>query len=215
MDLSRTRRFALLAAVAAVLAGAMFAATAEAKIERCNGQKVLCNQPFNEVVLAGAHNAMSTPSLGWLLPNQSIAIPDQLRFGIRGFLVDTYYGVQGEDGIVTNSNADNPDARTYFCHVYCQLGSSRLAPMLRQIRKFLRNRPNNVLLIDNEDYQRGVWLLRMARANGLDTADSAFSLARGLVQTKRADEARAVLKPVLEKGSPADKAKAEALLKQI
>lgn len=167
MDLSRTRRFALLAAVAAVLAGAMFAATAAAKIERCNGQKVLCNQPFNEVVLAGAHNAMSTASLGWLLPNQSIAIPDQLRFGIRGFLVDTYYGVQGEDGLVVNSNADDPDARTYFCHVYCQLGSSQLAPMLRQIRKFLRNRPNNVLLIDNEDYIRPAAYARAVERSGL------------------------------------------------
>ncbi|MCC6469810.1 MAG: PEP-CTERM system TPR-repeat protein PrsT [Alphaproteobacteria bacterium] len=88
--------------------------------------------------------------------------------------------------------------------------ANRAAPGSRDIQDTLGQ-----LLIDNEDYQRGVWLLRMARANGLDTADSAFSLARGLVQTKRADEARAVLKPVLEKGSPADKAKAEALLKQI
>ena len=68
---------AVLAVVVAVFAGAAFASTAEAKIKRCNGQKVLCDQPFNEVVLAGAHNAMSTASLGWVLPNQSIAIPDQ------------------------------------------------------------------------------------------------------------------------------------------
>ena len=152
MDSSRTRRFALLAVVAAVAAGAMLASTAEAKIVRCNGQKVLCGQPFNEVVLAGAHNAMSTASLGWILPNQSIAIPEQLRSGIRGFLVDTHYGVANEEGMVTNTTADDPEARTYLCHVYCQLGASQLAPMLRQIRRFLRERPNNVLLIDNEDY---------------------------------------------------------------
>jgi hypothetical protein len=149
---SRTRRAALLALLLSAVVGAAFAATAEAKILRCNGQKVLCNQPFNEVVLAGAHNAMSTESLGWVLPNQSIAIPDQLDLGIRAFLVDTYYGTLGEDGIVTNASAGNPDARTYLCHVYCQLGSSRLAPMLRQVRKFLRKHPHNVLLIDNEDY---------------------------------------------------------------
>ena len=134
------------------LLGATFAATAEARIVRCNGQKVLCDQPFNEVVLPGAHNAMSTQSLGWVLPNQSIAIPDQLNFGIRAFLIDTYYGTLRDDGIVVNSTGDDPEARTYLCHVYCQLGASRLAPMLRQIRRFLRNRPNNVLLIDNEDY---------------------------------------------------------------
>ncbi len=167
MDSSRTRRFAVLAVVVAVFAGAAFASTAEAKIKRCNGQKVLCDQPFNEVVLAGAHNAMSTASLGWVLPNQSIAIPDQLRFGIRGFLIDTYYGVLGENGIVTNSSAGNPDARTYLCHVYCQLGSSRLAPMLRQVRKFLRNRPKNVLLIDNEDYIRPAAFAHAVERSGL------------------------------------------------
>lgn len=168
MDSSRTRRFAVLAAVLAAFAAVVFTSTAEAKkINRCNGQKVLCDQPFNEVVLAGSHNAMSTASLGWVLPNQSIAIPDQLRFGIRGFLIDTYYGVLGENGIVTNSNAEDPEARTYLCHVYCQLGSSRLAPMLRQIRKFLRNRPNNVLLIDNEDYIRPAAFARAVQRSRL------------------------------------------------
>jgi hypothetical protein len=149
---SRKRCGALLVLVLAVLAGAVFAATAEARIGRCNGQKVLCDVPFNEVVLAGAHNAMSADSLGWVLPNQSIAIPDQLHYGIRGLLIDTHYGRVNDDGIVVNTDASDPEAKTYLCHVYCQLGASRLAPVLRQIRRFLRNRPKNVLLIDNEDY---------------------------------------------------------------
>jgi len=152
MDSSRTRRITLFAVLVVAAAAGAFAATAEAKIKRCNGQRVLCNQPFNEVVLAGAHNAMSTQSLGWFLPNQSIAIPDQLQFGIRALLIDTYYGRAGSDGTVANVGRGEEGARTYLCHVYCQLGSSRLAPMLRQIRRFLRNRPHNVLLIDNEDY---------------------------------------------------------------
>jgi hypothetical protein len=157
MIFPRPARIAFLLILFAALSGAGFATTAEAKIQRCNGQKILCNQPFNEVVLAGAHNAMSSESLGWLLPNQSIAIPDQLAAGIRGFLVDTHYGRLRDDGTVitdddrTGTDADGP-LGTYFCHEYCQLGASKLAPALRQYRKFLRKHPHNVLLIDNEDY---------------------------------------------------------------
>jgi hypothetical protein len=157
MNFRQRSRIVLFAILLTGLIGAGCAATASAKIKRCNGQKILCNQPFNEVVLAGAHNAMSSASLGWILPNQSIAIPDQLAMGIRGFLVDTHYGRLRDDGTVitdddrTGTDADGP-LGTYFCHEYCQLGASKLAPSLRRYRKFLRNHPHNVLLIDNEDY---------------------------------------------------------------
>ncbi|MEZ5073869.1 MAG: hypothetical protein R2691_03415 [Solirubrobacterales bacterium] len=164
---SRTRRGALVALLVAALAATAFATAAEAKIKRCNGQRVLCDVPFNQVVLAGAHNAMSADSLGWLLPNQSIAIPDQLRFGVRALLIDTYYGRLRDDGVVVNADAADPEAQTYLCHVYCQLGASPLAPMLRQIRRFLRYRPNNVLLIDNEDYISAADFARAMRRSGL------------------------------------------------
>jgi hypothetical protein len=167
MDRSRRWLAALLASIALGALGAALASTAEARIKRCNGQKVLCNLPFNEVVLAGAHNAMSAHALGWVLPNQSIAIPDQLDLGVRALLIDTYYGVVNEDDIVVNSDASDPEARTYLCHVYCQLGATRLAPELRQVRRFLRNRPNNVLLIDNEDYIAPAAFARAMRRSGL------------------------------------------------
>ncbi len=167
MNLPPRSRMVLLAIVLTALVGSAFAATASAKINRCNGQKVLCNQPFNEVVIPAAHNAMSTESLGWVLPNQSIAIPDQLEFGIRGLLIDTYYGQLRDDGIVVNASADDPGAKTYFCHVYCQLGSSELAPALRKITKFIRNHPNNVLLIENEDYIKPFDFAKAAKRSGL------------------------------------------------
>ena len=76
--------------------------------------------------------------------------------GIRGFLVDTHYGRLRDDGTVVTDDDGRHRANgplgTYFCHEYCQLGASKLAPSLRQYRKFLRNHPHNVLLIDNEDY---------------------------------------------------------------
>lgn len=161
MELRTPTRVAAALAVACALAVTAFASTADAapakKIVRCNGQKVLCDRPFNEIVLPAAHNAMSSLSLGWILPNQSIAIPDQLDYGIRGFLVDTHYGRLRDDGtVVTDDDRTKPDSvgplGTYFCHVYCELGASKLAPALRQVTKWVRNHPNNVLLIENEDY---------------------------------------------------------------
>ena len=157
MNLRRFVRAVLLASVLAAVAGAASASAASAKVKRCNGQRVLCSQPFNEVVLAGSHNAMSAASLGWVLPNQSIAIPEQLEARIRGLLIDTHYGrLRGDGVVVTDDDGTVPGSTgprdVYLCHVFCELGASRLAPALRQIRKFLRRRPNNVLLINNEDY---------------------------------------------------------------
>lgn len=88
--------------------------------------------------------------------------------------------------------------------------ANRAAPGSRDIQDTLGQ-----LLVENNDANRGVWLLRTARANGLDSIETTLSLARGLVQLKRPDEAKAVLRLAMEKGSAADKAKAGDLMKQI
>jgi hypothetical protein len=43
---------------------------------------------------------MSAASLGFQIPNQPVGIPDQLKAGIRGFLIDTHYGRRMPDGTV-------------------------------------------------------------------------------------------------------------------
>ena len=156
---SKSSRISLLAIAALMLlVGVLAPATADAKkIKRCNGQRVLCDRPFNELVLAGSHNAMSSESLGWKLPNQSIAIPEQLEQKIRGLLVDTHYGRLNSDGmVITDDDGEVPASvgprGTYFCHEYCQLGATPLVDGLAGISDFLDQHPNNVLLIDNEDY---------------------------------------------------------------
>ncbi len=156
----RSTTTAIVAALFALFAIAAFAtppADAAKKIRKCNGQKILCDRPFDQVVLAGAHNAMSSASLGWKLPNQSIAIPEQLTYGIRGFLIDTHYGRERQDGVVVTDDDGSQPASvgprgTYLCHEYCQLGATPLADGLSPSGGFLREHPNNVLLIDNEDY---------------------------------------------------------------
>ncbi len=122
---------------------------------RCNGVEELCGRRLDRVVLAGSHNAMSAFDLGWKIPNQTLAIPDQLRRGIRALLIDTHYGRLQPDGTVRTDDDGTVTVGTrglYLCHVLCELGASPLGPVLRSIRDFLRRHPNNVLTIVNEDH---------------------------------------------------------------
>ena len=173
MRTSRPRWTLLLAAVLLFAFALSSAATAEAKpIKRCNGQRVLCDQPFNEIVLAGAHNAMSSQSLDWVLPNQSVAIPEQLTSGIRGYLIDTHYGRMRDDGsVVTDDDGTvSPSVGprgTYLCHVYCELGATPLVEGLRAYSDFLERHPNNVLLIENEDYIEPADFAKAVEKSGL------------------------------------------------
>jgi hypothetical protein len=142
--------------VAALAAALVMAAPAAAKApKRCNGAKALCNRSFDRVVLPGAHNAMSAKSLGWQIPNQSVAMPAQLRAGVRALLFDTHYGVPAPDGTVTTDDDGHVAGVTpglYLCHELCEIGATPLVPALHQISRWLNAHPGNVLLIDNEDY---------------------------------------------------------------
>jgi hypothetical protein len=110
----RRRAFAVagVAAVACVaaLAGVVAIATNSAedpesaavtKAGTCNGSRGLCAVPLNEVVFAGTHNSFSAAdSPGWFIANQRRNIPRQLRDGIRLFLLDAHWGVEGGNGRV-------------------------------------------------------------------------------------------------------------------
>jgi len=117
----------------------------------CNGSWRLCDRHFNEVVLPATHNAMSAQALGWSLPNQQVGIPDQLRLGVRGFLIDTYYAHREPSGTVVIDRPPTAQSELYLCHVACQLGATPLIDVLRALRNFLRQNPRNVLAIVNED----------------------------------------------------------------
>ena len=154
----------------ALVATLAFAAAQASAAQRCNGMRMLCERTFDEVVLAGTHNAMSSASLGWKLPNQSVAIPEQLDGGIRALLLDTHYGRLQPDGTVRTDDDGTVSEGvrgTYLCHVLCELGATKLAPALRQIRKWLRANPDNVLLIENEDYISSADFVSAMRRSGL------------------------------------------------
>lgn len=147
---------------------------AEAKKPRpCNGSSKLCGRSLDRVVLVGTHNSMSASQAGFGLPNQTYAIPDQLKRGARAFLFDTHYG-RPAPNVLNPNGVDSvedpsafPDASTYLCHVLCQFGATKLTSGLRYFTNFLRRNPREVLVLINEDYISPDDFAKAVRASGL------------------------------------------------
>jgi hypothetical protein len=112
---SRARAFAV-AGVAGVVVAAAAAAFAlvttdsaepvEASVpgsstRACNGSVAMCELTLGEAVFAGTHNAFSAAdSPGWFIANQRRTIERQLADGIRLFLIDPHWGIEGGQGQV-------------------------------------------------------------------------------------------------------------------
>ena len=190
------RRPLALAVVSAALilgAGALFVSVGGAseepaaiETEGCNGSDALCDAPFDEVAFPATHNSMSAASNpGWLFAQQEKGFPDQLRDGIRGFLIDAHYGQLTESGVVKTDLFDlggkeraayekelGPEAldaalrirdrivdspttgprQIYLCHRFCELGAIPITNAFAAFRDFLAANPDEVLVIDIEDY---------------------------------------------------------------
>jgi hypothetical protein len=72
-------------------------------VTECNGYARLCNRRLDQVVFAGAHNAMSNADIpGWLFPHQPHVLPRQLEDGIRALLIDVHYGVPAGEHVITD-----------------------------------------------------------------------------------------------------------------
>lgn len=129
----------MLGATILCLASAALAAGACAEVppeRRCNGSAALCQRPYDEVVLAGAHNAMSAAVSGFSVPNQRLNVDEQLAAGIRAFLLDTYETDQG----------------LLLCHGPCTLGSLPLIDALGIFRNFLDAHPDDLIELLLEDH---------------------------------------------------------------
>lgn len=105
----------------------------------CNGAADLCDRSLDDVVFAGAHNAMSSRDDGFLGPNQSLAVSGQLRFGIRAFLIDTKV-----------PDADDPQG-VRLCHNSCDLGEVLLEDWLVRVGEFFTEEPNTVVQLLVQD----------------------------------------------------------------
>ena len=171
---------ALGAAAAMIVAGEGSEAPAAAP-ETCNGFTALCSRPFNDVALAATHNSMASVTIPtWNFGQQDGTIADQLAYGVRGLLIDTYYG-ESSGGRVRTDLASLPKRETavqevgepavkaaerlrarigpagtgkrgiYLCHGFCELGAVSLDSALADIRSFLVANPGAVMTIINQD----------------------------------------------------------------
>ena len=148
----------------------------------CNGAAQLCDRSIDQISFAGAHNAMgSADNPHWLFPNQDKGIPALLEQGVRAFMIDVHYGRKVGDGVKTDFDAEHSSASKYIevlgqegfqaamrirdrmtgpagklglylCHGFCELGAMPLDSALENIATFMAENPNEVVILDIEDY---------------------------------------------------------------
>ena len=148
----------------------------------CNGAVALCSVPLDRVVFPTTHNSMAAgDEPGWLIPNHEVGIGPQLADGVRGLMIDVFYGAPAQGRVLTEL-ADEAKARAvyervvgregveaalrirgrllgestgpralYMCHGFCELGATPLDEGLRTIARFLRGHPREVLVIVVQD----------------------------------------------------------------
>jgi hypothetical protein len=103
-------------------------------VTECNGSALLCNRRLNQVVFAGAHNAMSNAEVpGWLFPHQNRAIPGQLEDGIRALLIDVHYGLPAGEYVLTDFDREGSSKDK----IQGALGPEATAAALRIRERFL------------------------------------------------------------------------------
>jgi hypothetical protein len=163
--------------VAAVIAagGGAFLATRGApahgpdRVTECNGSAELCDRPVNEVVFAATHNSMSAAEEpGWLLAEQTGGIAAQLDFGIRGLLIDTWYGVEGSRGVSTDFYRSGVDRRA----LVAEYGEDTVSAVER-----LRGR----LGFAQRDIDAGVYLCHIACEIGATPLDDGLRAIRAFL----------------------------------
>ncbi|MGE5802067.1 MAG: hypothetical protein ACM358_07400 [Gemmatimonadota bacterium] len=100
----------------------------------CNGSAALCTRRLDQIVFAGAHNAMSNAEVpGWLFPHQNHLIPRQLEDGVRALLIDVHYGVPAGEHVITDFDREG----TSRAKIEGALGPEATAAALRIRERFL------------------------------------------------------------------------------
>jgi hypothetical protein len=147
----------------------------------CNGYAALCNRPLNDVAFAATHNSMASVTIPtWLFGQQDGTIQEQLDYGIRGLLIDTYFGFPVKGGVRTDLSSlpkrqlavqeigeqavkaaerirsrlgdqDLGPRQIYLCHGFCELGTVTLSSALADLRTFLVSNPGQVVIVINQD----------------------------------------------------------------
>jgi len=160
----------------------------------CNGSHDSCDRTLAEVVLAGTHNSMAATADDFFVANQTAGVGTQLASGIRAFMLDLHYGVDRETYVRSDfrSRADEDKARqlstdalalaegveaylgapsdeheVYLCHVYCEVGATRAVDTFRVIGDYLRENPNEVIVLILEDHVDAADAVGVLKKSGL------------------------------------------------
>lgn len=193
---TRRGRLALAAVVLiAAGAGAWFVYSAgQPEPRACNGHRELCRRPLNQVTFAATHNSMAAAADGWLFPDQEYGIRAQLDAGVHGLLIDTHYWEKdandlqvatgqpipgGLGGSIANllGSLGTPIPGPLLCHTLCVLGNQPLAEGLSEIKSWMDQNRNEVLIIVVEDYISPVDTAKAFHESGLDRYSSTTSPA--------------------------------------
>jgi hypothetical protein len=162
----------------------------------CNDDPTLCDKRLDQVTLAGTHNSMAAGSEGWVMGySQERGILGQLAAGVRVLLVDMHYGyrvnrlvrtdlsrqtTKGLDdraytaeeqafldrtlGMVGSRTAES---EVHLCHLECALGATPAVDAFEDVDGFLREAPNNVLLIIVQDEVEAADAIEVFEDSGL------------------------------------------------
>ena len=105
----------------------------------CNGYDALCDVPFDEVVIPASHNSMSIADGTWFLAENPKDMVESLDDGIRGLLVDTWYGQPTEDGGAITAPESLAGAEAELTATY---GKDVVASIQRTIDRVRRSEPS-------------------------------------------------------------------------
>ena len=106
--------------------------------EACNGYRELCDRPFDQVMIPASHNSMSIADGTWFLAEQPKDMVASLDDGIRGLLVDTWYGQPTEDGGAITAPKSIAAAEAALTETY---GPEVIASARRTIDRVRRSEP--------------------------------------------------------------------------
>jgi hypothetical protein len=173
LRLPSPRRAVAMGATAATVVGAVawaLPAAGASGSRACNGQPELCDRRYDEVVQAATHNAMASPEVVRVWPEQDGDIRAQLDAGVRALLIDTHHWDQlvSADQVASATELPLPPAVAadlfsrlgpereardgiFLCHNQCALGAVSFVDALASIREFLDESPDEVVTLVIQD----------------------------------------------------------------
>jgi hypothetical protein len=140
---------------------------------------------------------------GWFFRNQSGGLAAQLGSGVRAFMLDLHYGARAHNVVRTDFLSESEEElsaaqlstearavlagtlaiagaappeearEVYLCHVYCELGATLAVDAFRDVDSFLRENPNEVLIVILEDHVEPADAIDALERGGL--GDRAFA----------------------------------------